>query len=100
MKLLLSASLAAASLFAALPAMAQGVYDRTANLEQRIDDGVQTGRLTYSDADSLRAQLRDIRREEARDDADGMMSWERRDLDRRLDRLSDRITEMTAYDTY
>jgi hypothetical protein len=99
-KVLLSATLAAAALAAALPAMAQDVYDRTANIEQRIDDGVQSGRLTYADADSLRAQLRAIRRDEDRYQDDGMYSWERRDLDRRLDVLSDRVANMNDDDAY
>lgn len=86
----------AAALAAMLPAAAQAqwvpINQRQDNLAARIDQGVRSGALTRPEARRLRAQYRDIARLEARYRASGGLSpAERRDLDRRFDRLSRRV---------
>jgi hypothetical protein len=88
----------AAAVLTAIPVAAsaahwQPIYQRQANLEHRIDQGVSSGELTRREADRLRAQFRDIQRLEARyRRTDGRLTrGERADLDRRYDRLSDHI---------
>jgi hypothetical protein len=98
MKRVLLSVAAAAAVVVALPAAAnaapwQSVNQRQANLEHRIERGVRTGDLTRPEASRLRAEFRDLERLEyryRRTDG-GLSSWERRDLDRRFDRLSQRI---------
>ena len=97
-RILLSVATAAAVL-TAMPVAAsaahwQPIYQRQANLEHRIDQGVSSGELTRREADRLRAQFRDIQRLEAhyrRTDGGRLTPGERADLDRRYDRLSDHI---------
>lgn len=64
---------------------------RQAQLERRIDRGVQTGQLDRREAWRLRQEFRDIARLESRYRANGLSSWERVDLDRRFDRLAAQI---------
>ncbi|HEY3695025.1 hypothetical protein [Phenylobacterium sp.] len=64
---------------------------RQAQLERRIDRGVETGQLTRREAFRLRAEFRDIARLEHRYRADGLSGRERADLDRRFDRLSAQV---------
>ncbi|MBW8813549.1 MAG: hypothetical protein JF588_09000 [Caulobacterales bacterium] len=64
---------------------------RQARLEDRIQDGVRNGSLTWREARELREQSHDIARLEARYRYDGLNGWERADLDRRLDRLDQQI---------
>jgi len=65
------------------------INQRQRILDNRIDHGVRTGALSRREAYSLRAQFNDIARLEARYRATGGLSiGERRDLDRRFDRLS------------
>lgn len=95
-KFLLMAAAVSALGFAA-PAAAQSyngwqsINQRQAQLDQRIDVGVRNGSLTRSEAASLRAQFRGIAALEARYRRDGLSSWERNDLDRRFDSLSQQI---------
>jgi Spy/CpxP family protein refolding chaperone len=92
-------SLAAASaLIASMPAAAsaapwQPINQRQANLERRIDQGVRTGDLTRPEAARLRAQFNDLSRLEGQYRRSGgrLTPMERRDLDARFDRLSQRI---------
>lgn len=71
----------------------QSVNQRQANLDRRIDVGVRNGSLTRAEAFRLRAEFRQIARLEYRyrRSAPGLTLWERRDLDRRFDRLSRQI---------
>jgi hypothetical protein len=80
----------------ALPSIAsaqpwQSIDARQANLERRIDQGVRHGDLTRPEAMRLRGEFRDLARLERQYRRDGLSPWERRDLDRRFDRLSNRI---------
>ncbi|MBX9816294.1 MAG: hypothetical protein K2X76_16465 [Sphingomonas sp.] len=86
----------AATLAAILPSVAQAQWvpigQRQANLASRIEQGVRNGALTRPEAVRLRQQYRDITRLENRYRATGGLSAaERRDLDRRFDRLSRRV---------
>jgi hypothetical protein len=58
----------------------------------RIADGIESGELTRREACRLRAGERHVQREERRYRRDGELSrWERRDLQRDLNRESRRI---------
>ena len=81
---------------AAAPAMAapwQSVNQRQANIEWRIEQSQRAHRISPREARNLKAQLRDIARLEIRyrDSRPGLTQWERRDLDQRLNTLSQRI---------
>jgi hypothetical protein len=81
---------------ATIPAVAgaqswQSINARQANLERRIDVGVRNGSLTRVEARNLRNEFRQLTRLEARYRQGGLSIAERRDLDRRFDRLSQRI---------
>lgn len=88
---------AASALAVAAPAAAQSyngwqsINQRQAQLDQRIDVGVRNGALTRAEANSLRDQFRGIATLEARYRRDGLSNWERNDLDRRFDSLSQQI---------
>lgn len=68
-----------------------GINERQTRLDDRIDQGVRTGRLTSREAGSLRSEYRAIARLESRYRINGLSGWERADLDRRFDALSARI---------
>jgi hypothetical protein len=68
------------------------INQRQRMLENRIDRGIRDGRLTRSEAYRLRAEFDDIARLEARYRRGGLSYQERRDLDRRFDRLDGRLT--------
>ena len=96
MKKFLALAAAAATLAISAPASA-AVWDhggqtninaRQAQLEQRIEFGARSGRLTRSEAFQLRADMRNIAFVEARYRRGGLNYAERADLDRRLDRVS------------
>ena len=97
MKRVLLSVAAVSAVLTALPAAAsaapwQPVNERQANLERRIDQGLRRGDLTRPEAARLRAEFRDIARLERQyRRTDGLSRWERRDLDRRFDRLSGQI---------
>jgi hypothetical protein len=92
MKKLLAIAVAAGALAVAAPASAQSwqsINQRQANLDARIDAGVRSGDLTRNEAVRLRVEMRDLARLEARyRSSHGLSQSERRDLDRRFDRLS------------
>jgi CubicO group peptidase (beta-lactamase class C family) len=67
------------------------IAGRQAALEGRIDAGMRSGRLTRQEAWRLRADFRDIARRADAYRANGVTGWERADLDRRFDQLSQRI---------
>jgi len=66
----------------------QNINQRQAALDARIDAGVRSGRLNQSEARQLRAEFRQIANLEAQYRRNGLTQNERRDLDRRFDRLS------------
>ena len=115
MKKLLIPALAVAVASAALPAAAQS-YDRHGpsrghgyeqnynngwnsitqrkhNLDRRIDRGVQTRQLSYREAARLKDELNSLVRLERDYMRGGLTRWERNDLDRRYDRLSDKVRD-------
>lgn len=67
------------------------INERQRDIAFRIDQGQRNGGLTYREARMLRNELNDINRLEARYRYDGLSRWERNDLDRRLDVLSQRV---------
>lgn len=71
----------------------QSINQRQANLERRIDQGVRRGDLTRAEAARLRGDFRQLLRLEGqyRRSGGGLDLRERRDLDHRFDRLSQRI---------
>lgn len=100
MKQVLPVLAAVGVLVVALPAAAQSwapINARQAMLDARIDLGVRNGSLTAREAANLRAQYRDIAGLEARyRNTGGLQDWERADLDRRFDRLSNSIRVQRA----
>jgi len=98
MKRLVMSLLAASTVAAIAPAAAQAapwmsINERQANLEQRIDQGVQSGQLTRRESMRLRSEFRSLNRLEAHYRRTGgrLDMRERADLDRRFDRLSAQI---------
>ena len=71
----------------------QSINARQANLERRIMVGVRNGALSRREATTLRAAFRQIAQLEARYRRGGLSAWERQDLDRRFDRLSNQVRE-------
>ena len=71
------------------------IDQRQAQLERRIDWGVRNGSLDRIEAAYLRNEAFHIARLESRYRWDGLNGWERVDLERRLDRLSDDIRKQT-----
>lgn len=70
----------------------QSINQRQENQFQRIEQGVRSGALTRGEARRLRGEFRSLDRLEGRYRAsNGLSAGERRDLDRRFDRLSRRI---------
>lgn len=92
MKKFLIIAAALTTLSIAAPASAapwQNINARQERLDNRIDQGVRAGRLTRPEAMQLRADFRQIANLEARyRRSNGLNMNERRDLDRRFDRLS------------
>jgi hypothetical protein len=71
----------------------QGINQRQAQLDRRIDQGVRSGQLNRREAARLRDEFRGIASLEQRyrRSAPGLTMAERRDLDRRFDALSRKI---------
>ena len=112
MKKLLIPALAVAVASAALPAAAQS-YDRHGpsrghgyeqnyggwnsisqrkhNLDRRIDQGIRNHQLSRREASRLQDELNSLVRLERSYMRGGLTRWERQDLDRRYDRLSDKV---------
>lgn len=65
--------------------------DRKLRLDRRIEQGLRSGQLTEDEAELLRDEFDDLARLEARYRVGGVSTWERADLDRRMDQLADRI---------
>jgi len=74
----------------------QSINQRQRVLDNRIDVGVNSGRLTRNEAVQLRAEFRDIASLEADYRRNGLNANERRELDRRFDRLDARLTAQLA----
>ena len=94
MKTLTILAAASALALSAGAASAQGwtsINQRQASLDARIDAGVRSGDLTRQEAVSLRSDFRAVSNLEATYRRDGLSTWERTDLDRRFDALSNRI---------
>jgi hypothetical protein len=101
MKKLIIATIAATSLAAAVPALAQSYLDnRATELEQRIDAGLGDGSLTSGEASLLRSRLRDAEHLQNRYDAEGMAGWQQRALERRYDDISSDISSLRSNTTY
>jgi hypothetical protein len=66
----------------------QPINQRQNMLENRIRAGIRSGRLDRREAMHLRAEFRQIAQVEARYRRNGLSYNERRDLDRRFDRLT------------
>lgn len=83
----------AAPSFASYQAGWQTINGRQTRLEQRINQGIRSGALSRREATQLRNEFRTIERLEAqyRRSRPGLTLAERRDLDRRFDRLSARV---------
>lgn len=69
----------------------QNINARQAELDRRIDRGVQRGQINRREAVTLRREFNDIARLEQRYRRDGLSMRERADLDRRFDALAMRI---------
>lgn len=67
------------------------IDQRQRQFDRRIDVGLRNGWLSWREASALRAEFRQIADLEARYRRNGLSFAERRDLDRRFDRLSYRI---------
>jgi hypothetical protein len=95
MKKLITATVAAAALTATVPALAQSYLDdRASALDQRIDSGFSDGSLTYGEASTLRARLRDAELMQNRYEAEGMSGWQQRAVERRYDAISSELYSM------
>ncbi|HYG27918.1 MAG TPA: hypothetical protein VD906_13545 [Caulobacteraceae bacterium] len=95
-KVLLSLAAVTAIAAAASPAAAArndgaNINQRQQNLAQRIDRGFHRGDLTRAEANRLVAQLRQVEAIERHYRRGGLLAWERRDLDRRLDAVQTRM---------
>lgn len=75
----------------------RSIAERQAALDGRIDAGMRSGRLTRHEAWRLRSEFRDISRRADAYRMNGINRSERADLDRRFDRLSQRI-RLEAHD--
>lgn len=70
----------------------QPINQRQRQLDNRIDRGIRDGRLDRREAVRLRAEFQQIADMEQRYRRNGLSWEERRDLDRRFDRLDARLT--------
>jgi len=97
MKTFLIALTAGAALAAAAPAAAQvgintnvnanagdNLQNRIAQLDTRLQAGIQSGAITQAEARSLRQQVRELRRLERQYSRNGLTQAERQDLQQRL----------------
>jgi hypothetical protein len=68
------------------------ISGRDREIQMRINNGIRNRTISPQEADRLRDQFHDLLRVEAQYMRNGMNGFERRDLDRRYDRLNYRIT--------
>jgi len=72
-----------------------GIDNRLANISQRIDESVRSGRISQRQARRLQSRERDIARQERRFKRDGVVTpQERSQLRNQLTRLSDDLERM------
>lgn len=71
----------------------QSISNRKYQLDRRIDQGVRTRQLSQREAYRLKSELNALVRLEASYMRGGLTQFERRDLDRRYDRLSAQVRE-------
>jgi hypothetical protein len=77
----------------------QPINQRQRQLDNRIDHGIRSGALNRNEAYRLRAEFNQIAALEARYRRNGLSIQERRDLDRRFDRLDSRLeASLTDWD--
>ena len=77
----------------------QPINQRQRQLDNRIDRGIRSGALSRNEAIRLRSEFNGIARLEAQYRRNGLSISERRDLDRRFDRLSSRLeASLTDWD--
>jgi hypothetical protein len=69
----------------------QPINQRQRQLDNRIDRGIRSGALNRREATALRGEFRQIAALESRYRRNGLSYQERRDLDRRFDRLDARL---------
>ena len=69
----------------------QSVEQRKYNLDRRIDQGIRNRTLSMREATRLKAELNSLVRLERSYQRGGLSRWERTDLDRRYDRLSNQV---------
>ncbi len=91
-----AAALGLATALVPAAASAQGnwrpIAQRQANLDQRIDQGIRSGRLNRPEARRIQTEFRQLNQLENRyRRSNGLSISERRDLDRRYDALSARV---------
>lgn len=67
------------------------ISERQANLFARIEAGIRNGSLTEQEAGRLKARFNNLAMRDERYRKGGYSDWERNDLQRRLDELSERI---------
>ena len=96
MKTLLLSLTAPALLLAAIPTAAsaapwQSINARQDRLYQRIDQGIRSGTLDRREAAQVKTQFRGLLNLESRYRRGGLTNWERSDLNRRYDMLSQRV---------
>jgi|WetSurMetagenome_2_1015567.scaffolds.fasta_scaffold53253_3 hypothetical protein len=98
MKRLALAAIPMLLILCARPALAQSsaghsIAEREAHIAQRIDEGVRNGTIDHSEARLLRERLRKVQSLEGYyRNSHGFTAWERRDIERRLNALSARLT--------
>lgn len=73
------------------------INQRQREVENRLEYGMRTGRISRQEAVRIRAEMNDFHRAEERYRRNGLSNDERRDLSRMLDRL-DRIVQAEAND--
>ena len=77
----------------------QPINQRQRALDARIDRGVRSGALNRNEAVRLRSEFSGLARLEAQSRRNGLSISERRDLDRRFDRLDSRLeASLTDWD--
>ncbi len=87
--------------FNARPGMANGIDNRQANLSQRIDDSIRSGRISQREAYRLQRREREIARHELSFKSDGVVTQqERRQLRDELNQLSNDLDRMLRNDRY
>jgi hypothetical protein len=91
MRKLLTAMAAVSAVAVSLPAMAQDLDYRFNQIQERIDDSIRDGSLTSYEARELSSRLSNLERMQTRYQDEGMRGWMARDLDRRLDALSNDV---------